>query len=675
MIPETLKSAACALLLAASLATPSPAAPAATPAKRLVTLEDLARFKTVTDPRVSPDGAWVAYTVRTQNLEADKRQTDVWMTSWDGATTLRLTTTATESENTPRWSPDNRWLAFLSGRGDDDEAAQLWLLPRAGGEAEKVTAVKAGISDYAWSPDGARFVFVVSDTDSVATGKDKTPPPIVTDRYFFKADGEGYLTHKRSHLFLFDLATRKLQPLTKGDFEDVNPAWSPDSKSIAFLSKRGPEADRTSSWEVFVVEARPGAVARQVTQDDGTIHNYDASNTIAWSPDGRLLAFIEGGPPRLLYYGLSRLAVVPATGGPARVLTAGLDRQVSDFAWAPDGRSLYLTYEDDRARPLARIALEGGEPEPVLGGRRAVASFDIGRDGRIAALTSTSLTLPEVFAVERGEPRPLSRQNDAQLDSLKLGAVEETSFRSRDGTEIHGFLVTPPDFRPGVRRATILQLHGGPTSQFECELDTEWQLFAARGFAVVAANPRGSTGRGQAFCRAILADWGHLDAQDVLAAVDDAVARGVADPKRLGVGGWSYGGMLTNYVIAQDQRFKAATSGASIANQLAGYGTDQYVREWEAEIGRPWEAREKYLELSTPFLHADRIVTPTLFLCGEKDFNVPLLNSEQMYQALRSLGRETQLVIYPGQHHGIARPSYLADRYRRYLDWFGRHLK
>jgi dipeptidyl aminopeptidase/acylaminoacyl peptidase len=284
-------------------------------------------------------------------------------------------------------------------------------------------------------------------------------------------------------------------------------------------------------------------------------------------------------------------------------------------------------------------------------------------------------TLPEVFAVEGTGARALSWQNDSLLAGLRLGPTEETSFKSRDGTIIHGFLVKPPDYREEIRYPTILRIHGGPVGQFQCQLQFEWQLLAARGYVVVAANPRGSSGRDQAFARAIYADWGNKDAQDVLAAVDDAVARGIADPKRLGIGGWSYGGMLTNYVIAQDTRFKAATSGASMSNVLAGYGTDMYVREYEAELGTPWASDSAYLKLSFPFLHADRIVTPTLFLCGDKDFNVPLLNSEQMYQAMRSLGRETQLVIYPGQFHGLTKPSYLTDRLRRYVDWYDRHLK
>jgi dipeptidyl aminopeptidase/acylaminoacyl peptidase len=651
-----------------------------------MTLDDMARFRAVDDPRVSPDGAWVAYTVTTQNMEEDLKQSDLWMTNWDGATTLQLTTTPKESESNPRWSPDGKYLAFLSSRGDDNADAQLWLLPRAGGEAEQVSALRGGVTDYAWSPDGTRLALAAADSDSVAqvskAGKTRTPPPLVIDRFYFKEDHTGYLTHKRTHLYLIDLATRRAEPLTSGDQDDVSPAWSPDGRSIAFLSKRGPDADRTNSWEIHVVEARPGGEVRQVTRFEGTVNNpggEGGESHVAWSPDGSQIAFLQGGSPKLIYYAVDRLALVPAVGGAVRVLTANLDRWVSNPAFAPDGRSVYALLEEDRVQHLVRVPLDGGRPEPVLQGRLVVRAFDVSPAGRIAALMATTTTLSEVFAVDGPEPRPLSRQNDALLVGLRLASIEEISFRSRDGTTINGFMVKPPDYREGTRCPTILSIHGGPVGQFGCQTDLGYdgcfQALAARGYVVLAVNPRGSSGRGEAFARAIYADWGHKDAQDVIAAVDYAVARGVADPQRLGIGGWSYGGILTNHVIAQDTRFRAATSGASMSNMLAGYGTDMYVREWEAEFGTPWSATATWLRLSDPFLHADRIVTPTLFLCGEKDFNVPLLNSEQMYQALRSLGRDTKLVIYPGQYHGFAKPSYLRDRVKRYLDWYDEHLK
>jgi dipeptidyl aminopeptidase/acylaminoacyl peptidase len=253
--------------------------------------------------------------------------------------------------------------------------------------------------------------------------------------------------------------------------------------------------------------------------------------------------------------------------------------------------------------------------------------------------------------------------------------VQRTSFHSRDGTEIHGFVVTPPGARPGQKLPTILRIHGGPVDQFQMEFRADWQILAGHGYQVIAANPRGSAGRGTEFASAIYADWGHKDAEDVLAAVDDAVAHHNADPARLAIGGWSYGGMLTDYVIAQDQRFRAAIAGASIGNILAGYGTDEYALDYETELGTPWGNFPAWQKVSFPFLHNDRIVTPTLFLCGDRDFNVPLLNSEQMYQALRSRGVPTQLVIYPGAYHDITRPSFLVDRLRRYLGWYDRFMK
>jgi dipeptidyl aminopeptidase/acylaminoacyl peptidase len=290
-------------------------------------------------------------------------------------------------------------------------------------------------------------------------------------------------------------------------------------------------------------------------------------------------------------------------------------------------------------------------------------------------LASIQSAPAEVFALDGSNLRPLSRQNDGWLARVQLASVEEISFKSRDGTLINGFLVRPPGYREGSKVPTVLRIHGGPVYQFSNEFFFEWQLLAANGFAVVAANPRGSSGRGEKFSLAIWADWGNKDSQDVLAAVDYAIARGVADPSRLGVGGWSYGGILTNQVIARDPRFKAAISGAGQSNALAGYGTDQYVREYEAELGKPWANSDTWIRVSYPFFHADRIVTPTLFLCGDKDFNVPLLNSEQMYQSLKSLGRETQLVIYPGEYHEIRRPSFERDRLQRYVEWYDRYLR
>jgi dipeptidyl aminopeptidase/acylaminoacyl peptidase len=526
---------------------------------------------------------------------------------------------------------------------------------------------------------------VVEDPDPEAeeTGKEeegkkkkkKTPKPIVIDRYQFKEDRTGYLGARRSHLYVLELESRKAWILTPGRANEALPSWSPDGTRIAFVSKRQPDIDRTDNWDLFVAEAREGAEARRLTSFEGSDSHPDWESPPDWSPDGRSIAYLQGGPPRMIYYALPKLAVIPSAGGSPRLLTGELDRAVSAPRFSSDGSSILFLLEDDGSTHLARVSAAGGGVERLVAGRRVVSAFSPGPGRKLAFLATTPSEPAEVFALETGEPRRLSRQNDEWLSGVRLGAVETTSFHSKDGTEIHGFLVKPPDFQPGHKYPAILRIHGGPVSQFASEFDFDWQLFAASGYVVVAANPRGSSGRGDKFAAAIYGDWGNKDLEDVLAAVDDAVRRGIADPSRLGVGGWSYGGILTNYVIARDTRFKAAVSGASISNILAGYGTDQYIREYELELGPPWRNPDLWVKLSDPFLHADRIVTPTLFLCGDKDFNVPLLNSEQMYQALRSLGRDTQLVMYPGQYHEIRKPSYLKDRLERYLGWYGKYLK
>ena len=645
--------------------------------RRSLTPDDINALRELDDPRVSPDGDWVAYTVRTADLVKDKRITHIWMASWDGQRTLQLTQ-GEHSAHTPRWSPDGKYISFLTARGDDDEPDQVWLLDRTGGEASPLTGFNGEVTEYAWSPDGKKLALIVADEDPHKKKKgeeDKTPPSIVIDRYYFKEDKTGYLGPQRQHLYVFDVASRKAENLTPGQYDEGWPSWSPDGRQIAFFSKRSGDPDRNSEFGLYVIAAEPGATPRLVTKFEGDSGDSSSMAPASWRPDGRELAFIAAGDPKLIYYSTHHLNVVSASGGTPRILTRGLDRNVMSPVWASNGRAIYFLVEDDRNQHLARIETGDNAIERIVDGRRETTSFDVGGKGRLAVLDGIVEAPEAVYALEEHRYRRLTHHNDDWLAGVKLGATEEISYESKDGTRINGFVVKPPDYRPGRRYPTLLWIHGGPVSQYANSFTMAWQIFASNGYVVLGANPRGSSGRGEAFATAIYADWGNKDTEDVLGAVDYAVKQGIADPDRLGVGGWSYGGILTNFVIPKDTRFKSATSGASISNVLAGYGTDMYVREYEQELGTPWKNLDVWLHNSYPFLHADRIKTPTLFQCGSADFNVPLPNSEQMYQALRSLGVETQLVIYPDQYHGLTKPSYLRERMQRYLDWHGKYLQ
>lgn len=641
---------------------------------------DLTRLADLTEPDLSSDGSTIVYTVTTVNLAEDQAQSDLWRVDHAGTGRMRLTHTPDSSEWRPQWSADGRWIAFLSDRKrdprDEDEEAttQVWLMPATGGDAKRLTTFAGGAEDFVWSPDGRQLAVIALDPEFPAgTPKPKNPPPIVSDRYQFKEDGAGYLGARRKHLYLFDIASGNVQQLTSGAHDELLPSWSPDGRLIAFATKRGVDPDRHLNYDLYVIEPKAGARERQLTTFPGADLDPYWETRPAWSPDSTRIAYLQSGEDKWIYYAPWQLAVVEVGSGEATI-PAPIDRNFTRPRWSPDGKSIFALIEQGLVTHLSRINLADGSVTDITQGKRFDYDLDVAADGRMVVLGGDDHQPYEISAVDNEGLRALGKHND-WLEQKRLANVEPIHFKSADGTGIDGVLVKPLDYRRGQRYPTLLRIHGGPVYTYSHEFMSDWQAYAAAGYAVVAVNPRGSSGRGFDFAKAIYADWGNKDVEDVLAGVDHVVAMGIADPDRLGIGGWSYGSILTNAVIARDQRFKAAVSGAGASNMYAMYGHDQYIREYELELGTPWNNREQYDRASYPFLHADRITTPTLFQCAEEDLNVPCLGAEQMYQALHSLGVPTQLVVYPGENHGLTVPSYLRDRLERNIAWYDKYLK
>ncbi|MGB8260010.1 MAG: S9 family peptidase [Terracidiphilus sp.] len=665
----TLKSLFCLTLTLATL----PAFAADAPKKRAIALDDLARLERVAAPAVSPDGEWVVYTVAKIDAKEDKSQSHLWMVKWDGSVRLQLTF-GKEGASAPRFSPDGKYISFLSSRPGAAKGSQVWAMDRRGGEAEQLTAITdQDIQDYLWSPDSKKLLLTLrpKHEPEAEEGKPPAPPkPVVIDRYHFKQDIEGYLRNDDwNALYLYELATKKTEKLTTAkSVAEEDAAWSPDGAWIAFVSNPDPDPDRTNNTDVFVVAAKPGSAARKLTTWPGPDGGH-----LAWSPDSKAIAYAEGSKPELDAYSQPKPAVVTLE-GKVSYPAAKLDRGVHEPRFSPQGKLSYLV-SDDRNRYPAEVELAGNGAHRLLAQAGATLGWDSAA-GHTAVLYSNDTAPGEIYALENGALRKLTGHNDALVAELDLVAAEDLSCTSTGGTDVHALLTRPLGFKAGTPAPMVLFIHGGPNGQDEHSFDFLREFLAGHGYAELNVNYRGSSGRGQQYAQAIFADWGHHEVEDLLAAVDKAVALGVADPAHLGIGGWSYGGILTDYTTATDQRFKAAISGAGSAIPLTFYGSDQYTYQYDVELGPPWKSLPLYLKLSYPFLEADkRMKTPTLYMGGSADFNVPIIGGEQMYQALKTLGVPTEMVVYPDQFHGFTRPSFVRDRYERWLAWWDKYLK
>ena len=638
-----------------------------------ITLTDLYQLKEISSIDVSHSAEQIAYSVSSVDEKKDRYRNDIWLLDIN-KNKEKILLKGNPWVGKTKFSPDDTLLGYLApGRGRYSEYQQIWTINTKYSLKRQLTKLHANISDFEWSPDGTQMIFVAESTVIDKVTDIQTPKPIVIDRYYFKEDGKDFLGDERQHLHLLDIKSKTTKQLTKGTSNEILPSWSPDGKKVAYVTKTG-EMDRTDNYDVYVLEIDSTNSAIQLTTNLGS---DSSSSRPQWSPDGKKIAYLHGGDPALVWYALQELAVIDLGTKTNSILTKELDRNASSPQWSDDGQSIYFVIEDNMKSQLAKYSLKEKKIEKIIPSNYYIAEWAknyVVRNGKIGLILSNTNSPEEVFFYDENNLIQQSNHNSELLSSRQILKTETISFTAADGEELFGMMIKPDNFDPSKQYPLIIRMHGGPVSQYGLYFNYDWQLFAANGYVVMAINPRGSSGRGLDFQKMIFADWGNVDADDISQLADYAISLGYIDENRLGLGGWSYGGMLTNYVIAKDPRFKAATSGAGISNILSGFGDDQYIRDYIAEIGTPWDNTETWLKVSHPFLNANNIVTPTLFLVGEKDYNVPLIGSEQMYQALRHLNIPTELIVYPGEYHSFSTPSYNKDVLERYLAWYDKYL-
>ena len=644
--------------------------------KEKITLNDFYQFNEISSIDVSHSANQIAYSVSSADENKDHYRNDIWLLDVN-KNKEKILLKGRPWIGKIKFSPDDTLIAYLApGRGRYSEYEQIWTISAKYSIKTQRTKLKANINDFEWSPDGTQMVLVAESRANDKKNKKtdvQTPKPIVIDRYHFKQDGQDFLGDERQHLYLLDIKSRKTKQLTKGSSNEILPSWSPDSKKIAYVTKTG-EMDRTDNYDIYILDIDSIDNPIQLTTNLGA---DSSSSRPQWSPDGKRIAYLHGGDPALLWYALQELAVIDVDTKIHSILTKELDRNASSPQWSHDGQNIYFVIEDNMKSQLAQYSLKDQKIKRITPPNYYISGWSknyVVRNEKIGLILSNTNSPDEVFFYDEGNLNQKSHHNSELLSSRKILETETISFKATDGEELFGMMIKPDNFDPSKQYPLIIRMHGGPVSQYGLYFNYDWQLFAANGYVVMVTNPRGSSGRGIDFQKVIFADWGNVDADDISQLANYAISLGYIDENRLGLGGWSYGGMLTNYVIAKDQRFKAATSGAGIANILSGFGDDQYIREYIVEIGTPWDNTETWLKVSHPFLNANNIVTPTLFLVGEKDYNVPLIGSEQMYQALKYLNIPTELIVYPGEHHSFSTPSYNKDVLERYLAWYEKYL-
>ncbi len=628
---------------------------------------DVYKMESVSRPKISPEGSWILYSQSKIDVAKDKSVSKLYMMSADGKETVTLTE-QTKGVGNYQWSPDGKYISYLSKGKDEDNGSQLFLMDRRGGEGVQISDIKGEIEDYSWFNSGKKVVMVIKDFNYADTAKSKIRVPYEMNRYQFKQDYEGYLDNRKTHLYLFDITTKKLDTLTKGDYNEADVAISSDDSMIAYSSNVTANPDKNSNTDIFLIHLSKQSAPLQLTTYNG------ANSSPVFSPDNSKIAFLQSSSEKNYdMYDIAQLGVYDLKTNSSTIVSKKYDRGFSTIVWSRDGQSVLSLIEDDRKQNLVQFNIQTQKPELLTNEMGVFSSMDMNDKGNVVLLFSNLETPNEIYSYQNKMTKRLTHLQDAFVSKMKKGYHKGFQSVSSDGTVVSSILHLPDSNAKNL--PLILFIHGGPVAQDDYSFDMTSRIYAAAGYAVATVNYRGSSGRGVAYTNAIYADWGNKEVKDIIGAADYLIKEGIADPNRLGIAGWSYGGILSNYTIATDKRFKAAVSGAGSSLMMSVYGSDQYVKQYEEEIGKPWENPKKWEALSYPFYKVKEIKTPTLFMASQADFNVPVIGAEQMYQAFKSEGIPTELIIYPNQNHGIRVPSYIVHRHNAHINWFNKYLK
>ena len=641
--------------------------------KKPMTPSDLIEIKRVADPQISPDGTKVAFVVSVADMDANRSKTDLWVVSVLEGALLKVTDDGASS--TPRWSPDGKTIAFFSSKQGKRE---LCLIAPDRGDRRVLAPVESS-NGYlpragerlAWAPDGSAIAFLATDEP-----KPDYSEIIVMDRLIMKGL-TSFMDFRRTHIFLVSTEGGEPRQLTFGDFDEHSVCWTADGEEIVFVSDRSGQGDLFVRNDLWAVSPETRAV-RRITSTLG------AASRPVCSPDGGKIAFLSTTRPDTSNDSVaedSHLWAVSTEGEGAKDLIRDLDRSCSSFAWTPDGERLLFTVGDRGRTPLYSVSADGGEIEAVdLGGDFSRGGISVSaKGGKMAFLKSDPFHPSEVyvsFLDGSGEKR-LTDFNGDFVEEFSFSEPEAFWFRSFDGVEVQVWILKPYGFDPAEKYPTLLTIHGGPHGMFGWGFDERSQVFTGAGYVVVKVDPRGSRGYGQSFSDGCVLNWGGGDYKDLMAGLDYAIVHNdFIDADRLGVMGGSYGGYMTNWVVTQTDRFKAAVSRACVSNLLSFYGTSMKFSLMEQEFfGLPYDNLGLLAQWS-PITHVKNVKTPILFLHGESDYTCPIGQAEEMFRGVKRMGVETQLVRYQGEGHGIrGKPSNRIDFYQRHLDWFKKYLK